>query len=83
MPHPSKWRGSLDLKRKIKWKILLTLLLQKPPLIHGVKRELIPIIQLWMKQHNGGDWVGLIADYEHDVKLAHNTVWKNDRSPED
>jgi hypothetical protein len=30
MPHPNKWRGSLDLERKIKWKLLLpTLLLQK------------------------------------------------------
>jgi hypothetical protein len=47
MPNPNKWRGSLDLERKIKWKIFLpTLVLQKPPSINGVKRrDLLPIIQ--------------------------------------
>jgi hypothetical protein len=36
-----------------------------------------------MKQYDGGNWVGLIADYEHDVMLAHNIVWDNNRSPEE
>ncbi len=36
-----------------------------------------------MKQYDGGDWVGLIADYKHDVMLAHNIVRNGDRSPEE
>jgi hypothetical protein len=72
MPHPNKWRGSLDLERKIKLNFLLpTLLLQKSPSINGMKgHDLLPIIQRQMKQYNGGNWVGLIVDYEHNVMLA-------------
>ncbi len=35
-----------------------------------------------MKQYDGGNWAGLIADYKLDV-IAHNIVWKEDRSPEE
>ncbi len=81
MPHPNKWRG---LERKIKWKFFLpTLLLQKPPSINCLKgRDLLPIIQCQMKQYDGGNRAGLIANYKHGVMLAHNIVWNNDRSPE-
>jgi hypothetical protein len=32
-----------------------------------------------MKQYNGGNWVGLIVDYKHDIMLAHNIIWNNNR----
>jgi hypothetical protein len=36
-----------------------------------------------MKQYDDGNWVGLIADYKHNIMLAHNIVWSDDRSPEE
>jgi hypothetical protein len=36
-----------------------------------------------MKQYNGGNWVGFIADYKLDVMLAHKIVQNNNRSPEE
>jgi hypothetical protein len=77
MPYPNERRGSLDLEQKIKWKFLLpTLLLWKPPFIHGVRRcDLHPIVLHQMKQYDGGNWVGLIANYEQDVMLTHKIVW--------
>jgi hypothetical protein len=84
MPHPNKRRGNLDLERKIEWKFLLLTLLLQPPSINGVKgRDLLPIVQHQMKQYDGGNWAGLIANYKHDVMLTHNIIWNNDRSLEE
>jgi hypothetical protein len=76
MSHPNELRGSLDLLQQFKWKFLLpTLLIQKPPSIHGIKgRDLLPIVLCRMKQYDGSDWVGFIANNEHDVLLAHKIV---------
>jgi hypothetical protein len=36
-----------------------------------------------MKEYNGSNWTGLIADYKHDIMLAHNIVWNDIRSPKE
>jgi hypothetical protein len=36
-----------------------------------------------MKQYNGGNWAGLIADFKHNAVLAHKIGQKDNRSPEE
>jgi hypothetical protein len=36
-----------------------------------------------MKQYKGGNWVGLIADFAHDVVLGHKIIPSDNKMPEE
>ena len=84
-PHQNESRGELDLERVIKWKFLLpALILRKPPSNKGTKAaDLKPIIQRRLNQHDAGDWVGLVTDYERDVISASHIHPEDSRSQDD
>ena len=69
----------------IKWKFLLpALILRKPPSNKGTKAaDLKPIIQRRLNQHDAGDWVGLVTDYERDVISASHIHPEDSRSQDD